>query len=211
MNNKNASYIFDVDGTLVDSYPVIVSCAKEVLDDLGVNYTADYIREYVIRYSVRKLMTEVTSDLGLDMDPIMETLDELNSSRLSLVKAMPKAKEMLTLLTEAGHKCYIYTHRGKSCSPILKQTGLNPFFEEVVTAGYGFLRKPEPDGIRYLVDKYNMDPDCSFYVGDRIMDIEAADRAGIRSILYLSPDSPIKPSGKETFVVSDLSVIARMT
>ena len=75
---------------------------------------------------------------------------------------------------------------------------------EIVTALDGFPRKPDPAAIFYLINKYSLAPTRCFYVGDRSLDIEAANSAGIRSVLYLDPSSPIKATGNETFVVSDL-------
>ena len=87
---------------------------------------------------------------------------------------------------------------------ILKQTGLASCFTEVVTALSGFPRKPEPDGILYLTEKYRLDKKHCFYVGDRSLDVEAAINAGISSILYLDPASPGRATGKETYLVRDL-------
>ena len=97
-----------------------------------------------------------------------------------------------------------HTHRGASCLAILRQTGLLPYFTEVVTALDGFPRKPDPAAILYLLEKYHLSPAASFYVGDRSLDVEAANNAGIGSILFLDPSSPISATGHETYVVKDL-------
>ena len=52
--------------------------------------------------------------------------------------------------------------------------------------------------------KYHLSPSASFYVGDRSLDVEAANNAGIGSILFLDPSSPISATGHETYVVKDL-------
>ena len=79
-----------------------------------------------------------------------------------------------------------------------------PYFTEVVTALDGFPRKPDPAAILYLLEKYHLSPAASFYVGDRSLDVEAANNAGIGSILFLDPSSPISATGHETYVVKDL-------
>ena len=124
--------------------------------------------------------------------------------------AMPHAKETLAALTEEGNRCFVYTHRGASCRTILENTGLLPYFTEIVTALDGFKRKPEPDAILYLMDKYALDRESCYYVGDRSLDIEAAVNAGIGSILYLPPESPGTVTGKETWVVKDLAEILKV-
>ena len=51
---------------------------------------------------------------------------------------------------------------------------------------------------------YNLDRENTYYVGDRSLDIECAENAGTKSILYLPENSAASPTGKETFVVKDL-------
>ena len=130
--------------------------------------------------------------------------EEWPKDRRPAMYASSYAEETLRALTDAGHHCFVYTHRGASCLAILRQTGLLLYFTEVVTALDGFPRKPDPAAILYLMEKYHLSPAASFYVGDRSLDVEAANNAGIGSILFLDPSSPIKATGHETFVVKDL-------
>ena len=92
----------------------------------------------------------------------------------------------------------------------MTQTGLLPYFTEVVTALDRFPRKPNPAAILYLMEKYHLSPSASFYVGDRSLDVEAANNAGIGSILFLDPSSPIEATGHETYVVKDLLEILNL-
>jgi len=57
-----------VDGTLIDSYAVIVSSLQETLEELGVHSDREEIHRYVITYSVSafiRKMTEETEILSL--------------------------------------------------------------------------------------------------------------------------------------------------
>ena len=205
-----SAFIWDLDGTLVDSYPAVVPAARDACAAFGLVYSAEEIHEQIIRTSVRAFVHEVAEERGMDPAPIMDRFQELNDSRIGAIRAMPHAEETLSALTAAGHACFVYTHRGASCPAILRQTGLLPYFTEVVTALDGFPRKPAPDAIFYLMDKYGLSPAECFYVGDRSLDIEAAQNAGIGSILYLDPSAPGKETGKESHVVRDLREIAAL-
>ena len=193
-----------MDGTLVDSYPAIVPAAKEVCDELGLPYSEEEIHDKAIRTSVGMLLEEVAAELGMDPKPIKAHFNRLNDSRIEAIRPIRHAPETLKTLCESGHINFIYTHRGASCQAILDRNGLTPFFTEVLTALSGFPRKPAPDAISYLVEKYGLDPERTYYVGDRRIDVEAAENAGIRSILYLIPESPVTPIGCEAAVVHDL-------
>ena len=198
------AFIWDLDGTLIDSYPAIVPSAVQTCTELGLAYTDDYVHEYVIRTSVGTLLREVAASLGLEPEPVIERFNRLSDSRIDRIRPMPHAVEAVERLHRAGCRHFIYTHRGASSFTVLERIGLMPFFTEVLTAQSGFPRKPEPDALVHLVRKYALDPERCYYVGDRSLDVEAARRAGIRSILYLDPSAPGRSTGQEDLLVEDL-------
>ena len=203
----NYAFIWDMDGTLVDSYPAIVPVTLEVCAELGLTYTAEQIRDCVIRTSVGTLLEQVAAELGRDPAPIKARFNALNDSRIDAIRPLSHAAETLAALQHAGHQSFVYTHRGASCPAILERTGLTPYFTEVLTALSGFPRKPRPDAILHLMEKNALDPARCFYVGDRRLDVEAAVNAGIGSILLLEPGNPTVPAGNETYIVHDLAEI----
>ena len=211
MLDDQLAFIWDMDGTLVDSYPAIVPAAVEALADFGVEFRAEELHAEVIRSSVGELLERIAARRGLDPLALKAAFNRLNDSRIDRIRPMPHCPEALAALREQGHLHFVYTHRGASCRAILEQTGLAPFFTEVVTALNGFPRKPAPDGIRYLLAKYALEPRRCFYVGDRSLDVLAAAAAGVGSILYLDPESPGQPTGQEDWLVRDLLEIPALT
>ena len=199
-----SAFIWDMDGTLVDSYPAIVPATREACAEFGLDCSPAYIHEQVIRTSVGAFIEQIAEQHGLDPAPVKARFTQLNDQRVDAIRAMPHATEALSALARSGHSSFVYTHRGASCRTILENTGLLPYFTEVITALDGFPRKPAPDAILYLMEKYQLSPSECYYVGDRSLDIEAAENAGIGSILYLDPESPGKATGKETYLVRDL-------
>ena len=200
----NRAFLWDLDGTLTDSYAVIVPALRDALAEFGLHYSREFIYEYVIRTSVYDLAVYAAGQAGLEPEPIMERYTRISTGRNGQIRAMPHAAETLRALHDEGCPCYLYTHRGGSAFELLGQNGLSPYFAEVVTNQNGFPRKPEPDGLRYLLEKHRLDPARSWYVGDRRLDMEAARRAGIGGILFLPPGSPGAPTGIEDRVVTDL-------
>lgn len=198
------AFIWDVDGTLVDSYSCIVPAVKKYCEDNGVYFNEDYIRDYAIRFSVGKLLDQIGPMIGRDPEEMKQEYETYNDKAIQGIQAIAGAKDILEKLTREGHLCFIFTHRGASCHTILEDTGLAPYFTEVVTTRNGFPRKPEPDGILYLLEKYKLNPERSYYVGDRTIDIQAGNNAGTGSILFLREGSPVEADGTESLVVHDL-------
>ena len=78
------------------------------------------------------------------------------------------------------------------------------YFEEVLTIEDGFKRKTDPEAINYLIKKYIMNKNNTYYIGDRHLDIDSANNASIKSIFFKPEDSFVDPSGREDYVVYDL-------
>lgn len=201
---RNFALIWDMDGTLVDSYPAIVPAARETLADFGMALSEEEIRREVLDTSVGALLQRIARERGWDPAPLQTAFQRRNDSRIGEIRPMPHARDCVAALQQAGHRSFVYTHRGASCPEILDHTGLRSFFSELVTALNGFPRKPAPDGILYLMEKYALDPAACFYVGDRRLDLEAAENAGVGCIFYAPPENPVSPAGRERFVVRDL-------
>ena len=207
---RKLSFIWDLDGTLVDSYPAIIPATQKACAQFGLNFDADYIHREIVRTSVVAFIEREATNRHMYPSPIKERFNELNDASIGDIVAMPHAKDILQILTREGHECFVFTHRGESCHQILRQTFLLPYFTEIVTSLSGFLRKPSPEAILYLIRKYQLPKETCFYVGDRSLDIEAAQKAGIGSILFLDPTSPGTATGAETYIVSDLLEIGTL-
>ncbi len=99
---------------------------------------------------------------------------------------MVGAKEVLDWTQKEKIQNFIYTHKGKNAYDLLNQLEISPYFLEIVTSENGFKRKPHPEAINYLLEKYKLKPEETYYIGDRILDTEAAHNSGIQSINFLS-------------------------
>ena len=118
-------YIWDLDGTLVDSYPAIVPATQKACTEFGLEFSAEYIHSEIIRTSVGAFIEQEAVPRQMNPDPIKARFNELNDNSIGNIVAMPHAKEILQRLTEAGHSCFMVTHRGESCLRILRQTELH--------------------------------------------------------------------------------------
>ena len=201
---EKGAFIWDLDGTLADSYEAIASGLSGMLTELGVDIGRDEILKDVITHSVSYFNRKVENITGVPADELQKRYSEFEDKEKINVTADVHALEILRILKDRGIPSYLYTHRGPTTEFILENTGLGQYLEDSVTGEYGFKRKPDPSGLNYLIDKHKLDREKTFYVGDRQLDIESANNAGIKSILYLPKNSVAEISGRETYVVSDL-------
>lgn len=201
--NKTAC-IWDLDGTLVDSYGIIVSSLRDAYREFGIELDPEEIRREVIIRSVGDFITQKETETGIPFEQVKAKFSEINDSRKLNIPPMEHAAELLCCLRDRAVPNFVFTHKGTSTQAVLKNIGLYEFFEEIITGKDGFPRKPDPAAVLYLIRKHDLAPGSTFYIGDRSLDIECAVNAGIKSILYLPKGSAAEPTGKETFIVKDL-------
>ena len=201
------AYIWDLDGTLLDSYGVIVEAAARTAADEGINDPKDYILKVVKQKSCTAYMEEIGNQCGKTVREVFAQYQKHTHALDDLITLIDGAKETLERLQEAGAVHFVYTHRGNSSEPILERLGVLKYFKEVVTSMYGFAPKPSGEGVRFLVEKYGLDPDQTWYVGDRTLDVFCAKDAGVKALLYLAPDTCVEATGKEDRIVQDLREI----
>ncbi len=197
-----------MDGTLLDSYGSIVSSLVSVARECGTKDSRTEILEAVKQGSVSAYLRNLSDRTAKDNAFLYQRYREVSHARMDEIGLIRGAAETLEALKNAGARHFVYTHRGKSTGPLLDRLGLTGFFEEVVTFEYGFRPKPSGDGIRYLLDKYNLEKSETVYVGDRRLDMECAMDAGVRAVLYLPEGSCVIPAGGEDLVILSLEELA---
>ncbi|MBQ9252385.1 MAG: HAD hydrolase-like protein [Clostridia bacterium] len=198
------NYIWDLDGTLIDSYDVIVSSLVDVAASAGVKDAAQEILRLVKTGSVSGYLRQLSSRTGEDYEALYAQYRSISHERDDRIQLIPGAKMVLHQLQQQGGKHFVYTHRGASTAALLDRLHLSPFFQEVVTWENGFAPKPSGEGVRYLVEKYHLDPAETAYIGDRSIDIGCGKDAGVIAILYQPADSCVLPTGQEDLIIDRL-------
>ena len=199
--------IWDLDGTLLDSYKIIVPSTLKTLREAGVEAEETETYRYLIANSVKTLLENTGRERGLDGDELWRRYQEISTARDGEVALMDGAAEALRELRALGVRNFVYTHKGPTGVSVLERLGIGAYFEYVLTAGAGLPRKPAPDGIEWIVRRFNLDKRRTFYIGDRRIDVECAENSGVRCILYLPESSVGAPTGREWRVVRDLRQI----
>ena len=199
-----ASYIWDLDGTLLDSYPVIIAAAIRAARDAGIYDTESEALRTAKQGMLSTYLKDVAERSGKPFEFLMENYRTYTHAMDDRITLMDGAGETLERLRKAGATHDVFTHRGTSSEPILKRLGILGYFREVVTSAAGFPVKPSGGALRYLTQKYGMRPDETWYVGDRAIDVLCARDAGVRSILLLPEDTCVTPTGYEDRIVRSL-------
>jgi phosphoglycolate phosphatase len=170
-------YLFDVDGTLMDSACDICGAVRSVLKDRGREDVEDaFLRRYIGRH-----LFDLFLDLGYPreaMEPMLAAYREVYRERkhgaTSVIAGVP---EMLSRL--GGRKSTATTKGTQSTRAMLEQFGLARHFDHVQGTD-GFPAKPEPDVLMKSLEVFGAAPEECLLVGDAPADMEAGRRAGVK-------------------------------
>ncbi|KXT90755.1 HAD family hydrolase [Streptococcus mitis] len=182
---QKTAFIWDLDGTLLDSYEAILSGIEETFGQFSIPYDKEKVREFILKFSVQDLLVQVAEERKLDVEVLNQVRAQSLAEKNAQVVLMPGAREVLKWADAAGIQQFVYTHKGDNAFTILRDLDLGSYFTEIITSQSGFARKPNPEVANYLLDKYQLDPEKTYYIGDRTLDVEFAQNSGIRSINFL--------------------------
>lgn len=173
MNIKN--YIWDFDGTLFDTYPVMLAALKQAITKHGIRYDCDLAR-FIKEKSIRQFSEQYGTRAFLDDYHQIET--ELQQSPIYY----PEIPMILKRIVALGGQHFVVSHRDDKTYAYLGE--LRALFTEIITSDNHFARKPNPESLCYLIDKYQLDRNETVMIGDRPLDILAGQHAGIKTILF---------------------------
>ena len=182
---QKTAFIWDLDGTLLDSYEAILSGIEETFAQFSIPYDKEQVREFILKFSVQDLFVQVAEERKLDVEVLNQVRAQSLAEKNAQVALMPGAREVLAWADQVGIRNFVYTHKGDNAFAILRDLGLESYFTEILTSQSGFARKPSPEAATYLIDKYQLNHDNTYYIGDRTLDVEFAQNSGIQSINFL--------------------------
>ena len=202
---QETAFIWDLDGTLLDSYEAILSGIEETYAQFSIPFDKEKVRAFILKYSVQNLLVQVAEERGLDVDRLNQVRAQSLAEKNAQVILMPGAREVLAWADQQGIQQFVYTHKGDNAFTILRDLGLDSYFTEILTSQSGFARKPSPEVATYLINKYHLNPDRTYYIGDRTLDIEFAQNSGIQSINFLASPATCNQQIEDLEDISSLS------
>lgn len=171
-------YIFDVDGTLLDSAGDIVAAVRHAFSRYGRTTPPDEDLRCQIGHHLGETFREAFSDFSEDQ--IQEVFQDYRGAYLARnhrdTRVYPGVREALAALP--GEKATATTKGTPTTRSVLELFGLLPHFRHVQGTD-GFPPKPEPDVVLRSIAALGARPAECLFVGDSPVDVEAGKRAGV--------------------------------
>jgi len=174
--------LFDLDGTVIDSGPMIVSSMKHAAKTvLGQEISEDVLKAAVGGPGLLAQMLELDAER---VDELVEVYRAHNEPLHDELEAFWEIVEVLPRLRDEGRRLGIVTAKRRSTVRLAfdRLPGLERNFEVVVTSEDTERHKPDPAPLLEALARLREEHANAAYVGDSPFDVRAAKAAGIFAV-----------------------------
>ena len=178
--------IFDCDGVLFDSREANRAFYNQLLSGLGKALLTEEGLNYVHMHTVFEAVDYLFPEEG-ERAAAHEYRKKIDPWQfIRLMDPEPGIDSFLAFLRPLV-KTAISTNRTTTINDVLKFHRLAGYFDLVVSALDVARPKPHPESLNKILDHFQFRSDEAVYIGDSVVDAEAARRAGIPLIAYKNP------------------------
>jgi len=192
--------LFDLDGTLVDSYGDLCNALNRLEAECGNDPTPhDVMRPYVSQGAMKMICIAFDVEFNKDNPRLQSLWKQLlrfyKEDIASLSTLFPGMSEVLDYFRSSGIRWGIVTNKSEGLSRQLLDA-LEVYPPEGCVVGGDTLpaKKPEPEPLLHACRILGADPEKTIYVGDDPRDIMAGKSAGMATVAagygYYMPDNP---------------------
>jgi phosphoglycolate phosphatase-like HAD superfamily hydrolase len=190
MQNRMRATIFrnivwDVDGTLFDTYPAIAMAFQAALNDCGKGASLDWI-EGLAKISLSHCVATLANEYHLNEESIGQAFGEhYDHVRPEEQRPFPGVTTVCEYICGIGGKNVIVTHRGhESTNELLVANHMTHYFAGCLARDDGYPKKPHPAAFEAILKIQNLPREETMTVGDRDIDILAGQAVGIFTCLF---------------------------
>ena len=175
--------IFDMDGTLADTFALVVAAWNAALAaHAGREFAAE---EVIARFGIpdpAMLRREVPEHLAEEV--IERYHRHYEAQHTPLARAFEGITDMLAAIKRRGLPTGVMTGKGRRAARItLAALGWESMFDAVVTGEDVARQKPDPEGLLIVAKQLGVHPRACVFVGDSPADIGAGKNAGMKTIV----------------------------
>lgn len=200
--------IFDLDGTLIDSYAGIKEALNYAQRKLGKK---PWGMKEVKRRVGRGLEILIEEAIGKDYieEGVKLFREKYSKIYKKRTKILPFVKETIDYLYNKNIKLAIASNKPSDFTKkILESFGISNSFSLILGPFEVEKLKPDPEMILKILDKLNIEKDDALYIGDMLLDAETAKNSMIDCILVATGGNSFEELQKTGFkVVKNLKEI----
>jgi HAD superfamily hydrolase (TIGR01549 family) len=179
--------IWDVDGTLFDTYPAIAAAFKSALREHGVEADTGWIMTLALQ-SIGHCVKTLAAEFHLTEAALEQTyLTHYERIDFSTQPPFAGVRRICERIRSASGRNVIVTHRGTPGTVgLLQAHEMIGLFTGWITRDDGYPKKPDPAAFVAALARFGLEPDRTIAVGDRAIDTLGAQRAGLYACQFVA-------------------------
>lgn len=184
---KYQTFFWDFDGTIFDTYPIMVQAFMTALTQQQVSeleLDEQDIYETMRQHSLGTALQKFSAEFSIQADQLEQDYRQNERGQIAQAKPFDGMVDLLQQLADAGGKHYLLTHRNQSAMQLLQAAGIKKLFTDEVTSEQPFPRKPNPASLNALIKRHEVQKASAIMIGDRTLDVDAGHNAGIAGALF---------------------------
>ena len=176
-------YIFDLDGTLMDSTNAEKQCYVRTFTGLGLGFDRNDL-DIFVNQSLESTFADIDDGSHTYDEFVRRFMGEASVCMDPGTVPFPDTRETLERIHSAGRPMCIATRMGHDrARKLLESHGLDGFFDLIVGAEDVKRHKPDPECVFLCLDFHDVDASDAVFIGDSPKDMYAAEAAGVEGVL----------------------------
>lgn len=176
---KPRGVLFDLDGTLIDTYDLILQSFRYTVRTVLGRDVPDALLMAKVGQPLATQMWDFADSAAVH-EELCRVYREYNAQiHDAAIREFPGTMEALAQLAAAGHPLGVVTSKRHACAcQGLARFGMEPCFEFVIGSDDWPAHKPDPGPVSHGCDLLGLPPGECLYVGDSPFDLQAGNAAG---------------------------------
>ncbi|MGE8206515.1 HAD family hydrolase [Heyndrickxia sp. NPDC080065] len=166
------SFIFDLDGTIIDSEIIGLTALQETLKEQGIEKDLDQLRFSLGIPGLKTL--EI-----LNIADIPTTLESWLNKEKPLLKNVPLFEDIIEVIAQLPKAGVVTSKTAEEMNSSFYLLNIDHHFHTIVCASDTERHKPHPEPLELGLKLLDCKPNRAIYIGDSIYDMECAKAAGV--------------------------------
>jgi HAD superfamily hydrolase (TIGR01509 family) len=173
--------VFDLDGTLLDSLPLVLAAITHAVEPYGARPTMEIFAQ--LGGPPERFLLPMVEHVR-NLPGAMERLASYHRDNAHLIQPYDGVADLLTRVRSTGVQAALWTGRDRSSAQwLLQQHRLEAHFSTIVCGDDLPTHKPDPAGLQEIMRRLGVQAEQTLFVGDADVDVLGGAGCGVDTIL----------------------------